>query len=220
MCSLQVHRIGLALALLASGAAPAVAHLVTFDFVVQLTSVRDTENVFGGALSVGDEITGQFTLDTSTPDWYPSSPSIGTYSDPVVSLTGSVGGIPFSGPGPQADQITISIPGIGPYEYTMAEDPYFLDTRAIFRLWLQDTTRSWTSGDALPTAPFPSFDGSRFDFGARQDTIKLEGVLTAFTPEPDSLALLGLGALAFSRRARRRRGGRPGPGGNICQGGR
>ncbi len=180
---------------------PASADLVTFDFVVQLTSVWDSENVLGGTVGVGDEVTGQFMLDTSTPDEWPL-PNGGMYSDPVVSLTGSVGGIPFNGPGPQADQILISVPGIGPYEYTMTEDPYFLDTRATFRIWLRDTTRSWTSGDALPTAPYSYCDGSSFSFAARQDAIKLEGIVTSFTPEPGSLAFVGLGMFTVLGRTR------------------
>ncbi len=62
---------------------PASADLVTFDFVVELTSVRDTENVFGGTVLVGDEVTGQFTLDTSTPDEWPTSPNTGLYTNAV-----------------------------------------------------------------------------------------------------------------------------------------
>lgn len=187
-----------------AGGLPASADLVTFDFVVELTSVRDTEDVFGGTVLVGDEVTGQFTLDTSTPDEWPTSPNTGLYTNAVVFLTGSVGGVSFHGPGPQADQILISVPGIGPYEYTMTEDPFFLDTRATFRLWMQDTTRSWTSGDALPTAPYSYFDGSSFSFAARQDAIKLEGVVTSFTPEPGTLALLAMGIMVAAGRTRKR----------------
>lgn len=195
---------GVLLVTLVASGLPASADLVTFDFVVQLTSVMDSQNVLGGTVAVGDEVTGQFTLDTSTPDWYPASPNLGTYSNPITSLTGSVGGVAFTGPGPTVDQITIRVPGIGPYEFQMFEDPEFLGTRADFRLWLRDSTRSWTEGDALPTVPFPHFDFSFFELAAQAPGgfVRLEGVVTSFTPEPGSLAFLGLGVLTALGRTR------------------
>jgi MYXO-CTERM domain-containing protein len=186
-------------------AVPVSAELVSFDFVVQLTSVEDSQNVMQGALAVGDEVTGQFTLDTSSPD-LSGLPTLGFYREPLVSLTGDVGGVPIAGPGPEISETYVRIPTSGPYGFEVFEDPTFLGTRADFRFWLGDSTRSWTEGDVLPTEPFPYFDFSLFQLAAQAPGgfVRLEGVVTSFTPEPATVTLVGLGALALLGRVRRR----------------
>lgn len=193
---------GVVLVTLVASVVPASADLVTFDFVVQLTSVEDNQNVLQGAVAVGDEVTGQFTLDTSSPD-LSGLPTLGFYREPSVSLTGDVGGIPIAGPGPGISETYVRIPTSGPYEFEMFDDSYFLGTRGELRLWILDSTRSWTEGDALPTVPFPHFDGSYFELSKQTyGFVRLRGVVTSFTPEPGSLAFVGFGVLSVLSRTR------------------
>jgi len=88
-----------ALALLAlnfSGARPAYAATITINFTAQVATVDDPSNVLGGAISVGDTITGTYKYDSTTSD-SSDEPDVGLYyhSSPPYGLTINAGGFVF-----------------------------------------------------------------------------------------------------------------------------
>jgi hypothetical protein len=58
----------------------AEAALITFAFGGQVTSVSDPQNVLGGAVTVGQAYSGQYTFDSETPDLWTRYPELGKYS--------------------------------------------------------------------------------------------------------------------------------------------
>ena len=60
------------------GSAATATGLVTIDFTAEVTLVVDSVNLLGGAISVGDTITGSYAFDATTPDSNPIS-TVGDY---------------------------------------------------------------------------------------------------------------------------------------------
>src|SRR5687767_11277669 len=54
--------------LLAAATAPSAAQLLTVEVRARVTDVYDSSNVLGGAVTVGQLVTGSYTYDVNAPD--------------------------------------------------------------------------------------------------------------------------------------------------------
>lgn len=71
--------------------------LITIKIVAKVSSVDDSDNLLGGAINVGDTITGKYIYDDMTPDTNPL-PTVGDYqhSSPSCGIEVNAGGFVFT----------------------------------------------------------------------------------------------------------------------------
>ncbi|MGB2985015.1 MAG: PEP-CTERM sorting domain-containing protein [Phycisphaerae bacterium] len=182
---------------------------VTFEFAGEITSVLDDEDFLGGAVTVGSPFSGSFTFESTTPDSYPGSPWSAAYPDAITAISGQIGGIPFLGPVHFENIIGVlnDAPASGTDHYEVHGGVGFVSETLMFSLVLFDDTGRGLSNDLLPLSPpdIRLFDFARFAVSDETIPLGLGGDITSLTPDPGTLALLGLGALIVTRRRRTRR---------------
>jgi len=71
----------------------AEADLITIAFGGQVASVSDPQDVLGGAVTVGQAYSGQYTFDSETPDLWTQYPDVGKYSCVYEGLVVNIGSL-------------------------------------------------------------------------------------------------------------------------------
>ena len=188
------------------------AAIIIIDLTAEISDVDDLGGLLEGLVNVGDIITGSYTYDSATPDSKPSE-TVGQYeyvTQPYgVSL--SVGGFVF-----QTDPENINfLVSVG--NNHLGDDRYSLRSYSNLPLsngvlvdhisWqLVDYSATALSSDALPTTPpvledWQSIFGITITFGYKGSSMIRAHVTSAeLVPEPATIFLLGLGALALIRK--------------------
>lgn len=140
---------------------PDSADDITISITAFVAHVDDNHNLLGGAISVGDNITGTYTYDSTTPDSH-AAPTVGDYrhySSPY-GITVNAGGFVFETDPSNVDFIIEIVNDHG----TPPKDGYVLASYNNLPLsngatveeiyWaLVDPTLSAVSSDDLPTEP-------------------------------------------------------------------
>ena len=183
---------------------------VTWEFGGVITSVDDPLDILGGSIMLGTPFSGSFTFESTTPDSEPNNPSVGSYDDAIVALSGHIGALEFFGAGLFNTIRVFDEPsGFGSDSYSVSVTdlgtPFFGETSDFF-LGFEDSTRSAFASDSLPIAPFDlnAFDNSFFSLQTASEQVRLEGTVTSLVPEPATLGLLGMGTVVLLRRRFRR----------------
>jgi hypothetical protein len=205
---------------LGANAAVLQAAPVTYTAGGTLSSVDPS---LAGTFSIGDPFQLMLTYDDATPDSLPANMTFGSYSNAVLSLSGTIGaGYAFSWSPPAApgnvstinipvdDVMDIIISDVSPSGWTGASvaglDPEFGN----FPFFDGDGPGGFLGTDALPTAP-PTFGqiaagiapGFRIRFGPTPNVNEIAGEFSFLVPEPTALALAVL-SLCAGLSARRR----------------
>ena len=204
---------------LAFHASSGFAFPISIDITATVRSVRDDENVFDGAINVGDVITGTYTYESTTVDSNPSD-TVGDYRHDTspYGITLNAGGFVF-----QTDPDNVEfLVEIGNDRY-YGTDFYLLrsynnvplsDDLVVEHIsWqLNDPTQTALSSEALPTVPpilgdwesifglmimggFPDPYGGypSDDFLIRADVSSAVLSGSAPIPEPTTMLLFGTG---------------------------
>ena len=208
----------------------AQAVIVQAAFTGEVFFVDDPGDTLDGQISIGDEIAGFYTYESSTPDTYVPEPGsddppasrrgIYQHSAPPFGLTMTIGSFTFETDPLAVDfKITMGkyLPEIFPYDSYSAASygnlPLSNGTPVDFTtLLLEDFGGSVISDDTLPDTT-PDLAAWEADVigakgGLADDRFLIKGRVTSLTtvPEPSVLCLLGLGAamLRSSRGSSRR----------------
>lgn len=197
--------------LMASMAPKTSAEFITIVFEAEVTSVDDLSDFLDGAVSIGDTISGVYTFEAGTPDSEPDDPVVGQYDEAVTDLTGLVAGVGFVSLGPL--DVTIADqdgPAISQDDaYYVTGDIVMLAKTLEFALQIRYDTFDVFSSDALPSEA-PPLEPSVFAlvkiFSEQEFGLAVVGELRSLRliPEPATLGLLTLGALAVRGAARPR----------------
>jgi hypothetical protein len=162
IASILIAAVAACLLLLASPGAQASPDVpISINFTAEVWDVDDDFNHLGGAISVGDTITGSYTYDAATPDSNPD-PTVGRYlyTSPPYGIRVDAGGFVFQTDPSNVDfEIEILNDRDSP-----ARDYYVVTGRHGLPLsngasvdsiqWqLDDPTATALSSDALPTVP-------------------------------------------------------------------
>ena len=196
--------------------------LITVEFTAEVTDVREGTRgfpvdtpFFEGKVDIGDIITGTYTYDSSIPDSYPEL-WLGVYeyntSPYGISLT--IGEFTFE-TDPENVDFTIKVFNNPPTvdssdQYLVtSENNLPLPNGVLVRQIFLNLGSDWRplSSDALP-ATAPALDDWPYAVVGISGTTPeggfyIEGEVTSIIPEPTTISLLGLGALALLRRRRR-----------------
>lgn len=187
------------------------AEFVTIHITAEVDHVGDPHNFFGGAIAVGDMISGTYTYDTATPDTSASA-RIGNYGHYLApaGVDLSVGGIQFKTDPTSVDfwvGIVDDYPPVDDYGFisysNVALPSLAVSVGAIY--WtLEDSRGSALSGDSLlGAAPsLADWDFNRLHIGGpdRGPSFGITGhVISAAVPEPGTLLLVGLGVLLLRK---------------------
>jgi PEP-CTERM motif len=182
---------------------------VTWEFSGEIAIVTDIDNDLGGAITVGTPFSGSFTFESNTPDGNPSV-AVGRYDNPVTAISGSIGASAFTGSGAFGSQIGINDSPVGDTDIfgLGVQNLIAPDFNGVFSFSLGYAGSSGTllESDALPLFP-ADLDATDtapvlFRWDRVGDDILIAGELTVLVPEPGSIALLALGAIAIARRRR------------------
>jgi hypothetical protein len=199
---------GLMVALSLHGSSPpARGSLVTWEFGGEITRVVDNQGFFGGAVDLGTPFFVRYTFESDTPDAEAGDPTRGVYAA-VTELSGHIGTLPFGiADGPGRIGVRLQSPANASQAYGLSASAQILGAEAEVYMTLRDTSATAFSTDALPILPLDlgAFDTSVFTLDPTEKGIVAEGTVTSLVPEPTTLALLGLGALALIGKTRRRR---------------
>jgi hypothetical protein len=181
---------------------------LTFYFEGHITRIHDSlefdESVYAGA-----QFTGSYTFDpVGVSDAFPGNPQVGSYYfGPSGRMSAQIGNYEF---------VTPDL-GVLIWNDVLQEDLYEPVTTTSFTaagyewggmsLALSDLSGMALDTDALPLgvpdlADFP--DGRFLVIDVPWNDVGIGGRLTSLTPEPGSLGLLALGAIAVCRRKGRR----------------
>lgn len=186
-------------------AAPASGGLVTWEFTGEITSVKDTSGLLGGAVVVGTPFSGSFTFESTTFDSN-AALDVGWYANANTDISGFLGGLGFSGPGlgTNAVSVTNGAAGSGPDRLDSFGSVDLIADGLTFWLSLIDSSGTAFVNDDLPVAPpdLNSFDSATIRFLRQTGDIDLLGEITSLTPDPSTLSLLVFGSLAALRRRR------------------
>ncbi len=186
-------QLSLFVAAVVSFAADTQAGPVTWVFEGEATLVVDHNNVLGGTVDVGSPLLGQFTFDLT-------GERAGFYEGAILSLSGTLGGVSFSGPIGKAN--SISVYNDIPFDsFGLDTGINVASTTGFFQIGLFDSSGRVFSSNELPFAP-PSInaidaDGAVFAFGRSDETLGVNGELSSIllVPEPSAGVLLLIGVL-------------------------
>jgi hypothetical protein len=195
---------GVALSL---AARPTQAELITWQFGGEITSINDPGSVWSGKLQVGDLFTGEYVIDSATPDSSPSS-TVGRYRSPNASMIVTLGGVEITVPS-TVSELTVwndsdnHWDGIDFTGATFSSGSWRVDELFTF---VRDRSCTAFSSDQLPVQVF---DMNQFDYrsfglsgwyGSSQRFV-LQGTTTyLMVPEPATLGVTIMMGLALRGR--------------------
>jgi len=180
------------------------------DLYGEVTSIVDQAGLLGGQDNVGNEITGWYRFDTSTPDSNPLTTE-GDYQQttPLCGISLNINGMLFASQ-PQNMNFLIKV-----INDTSSKDSYLLSSTfnlpaagdlevSSIRWQLDDSTSSALSSDALvPVTPW-QWGSSVLDITCRGagGVARIEAIIpyTEVVPEPASALMISLGFLLIGRR--------------------
>jgi PEP-CTERM motif len=212
---------GAALAIIWLSALTAEASVVTINFTGTITAINDPSGFISGS-NVGDSFSGSLVYDTSAPiavpganpaeyDYLPGSTP--PYASPLgISIT--VGSHTFDPHYPGVMQIHVQNDLTGstyPDAFVAVASTQVGTSASLAVFGLADTTGTALSSTDLPTSlDFSKFDASEFQLTSPTGGPDIfDGIINgvgAPVPEPASVTLLGIGALAMGAFVLRRRG--------------
>ena len=70
---------------------------MTWEYAGEITLVRDVNDLFAGAITIGMPFSCFFTFESTTPDSSPDNPRLGSYSNALSHVEGLVGAVSYSG---------------------------------------------------------------------------------------------------------------------------
>jgi len=205
---MNARRIAWSIVGLLSLSAAARAGPVTWQFAGQVTSVRDLDGLFAGAVEVGSPFFGSYTFESTTPDDSPDFPSSGLYLNAISDVHGEVGVLEFA-----FRPLTQSVIGVtddsvsGGYDsYVFAGGLFLAGRPASFGVVLRDDEGDVLHSDQLLLVPPPldMFERREFSISDPLERFGINGVVTQLVPEPLTLTLLALGALMLGSPSRRK----------------
>jgi hypothetical protein len=195
-----------------AGTATAQGAMITFDFTGRVTSVTDPSGILTGKIGADDLLTGSVTFDSETPNWLPEDGTLGIYRSPNASLSVSIGNVGLLQTG-EAVYIDVANESYGDgYSIGAAAPVYSGDLRfsEFEAVHIEDPTGTALSTDALPLTPPPlsAFQWRGFGsfvYGPNGELASFAGEILTLTPEPATLALVGLALVTLPRRRGRGR---------------
>jgi len=206
---MNARRIAWSIVGLLSLPAAARAGPVTFQIIGEVTRVSDPQNLLDGGVEVGSALWGIYTFESTTADSDPD-PARGIYANAILSLSGTVGSVGFSGPIVGRDNdITI---------HNASHDDLYSVYSGIslggvvlnLHVFLGDTEGTALASDRLSTLPpnselYQDFKGFTIADSLEQSPIVIEGLVTSIVPEPTAIALLLVGMFLLARHPRVKR---------------
>jgi len=189
---------------------PVQASLVTIQITAEVDSVYDDYGYLEGEIKPGDIISGFYIYESTTPDSSPSA-TIGRYEHltPPYGIYLTVGGFDFeTNTGNVAFRIDIINNGttgglhdgygLISYNNLPLSNGTSVDT---ILWWLEDTSATALSSDALPTtAPvLEDWQTNQLNISGYR-TFGIWGHVTSAIPEPATILLLWLGTILFRKR--------------------
>jgi len=184
------------------------AEVITIEITAEIAGIDVRDGLLEGRISVGDIITGSYSIDSDTSDNNPSG-TLGAYwhySSYGINL--SIGGFVF-----QSDPDNVSFL-LGIDNGTYGHDTYLLrsynnlplsnEVHIEYISWqLDDYSGTALSSDALLATPPVLEDWEdnylRITFGYKESSV-IGARVTSAVPEPATVLLFGLGALALLRK--------------------
>jgi hypothetical protein len=203
----------------------ATAAPLTYNFIITVFNVDDPSGLLS-EIALGDTFNGSFTYDTAAMDLFPDEPDVGVFAD-GTSISFVVGGVAVA----SGAHSRVGIEVI-PNELVLGEDSiqfFAIDPEAPAICGVVGCVRAPNyvilhfsrptppfNSDALP-AEWPAlsvFENSLFAFemNTLETVVRVNGYITSLTParsavpEPTTLPLVGIGALAWAWHIKRPRG--------------
>ena len=193
----------------------AQAQLVTVGMTAQVTSVSDYGNLFHGDIAVGDTITGYYTYDLATPD-LDTRTNVGDYETTSLdtSINLNVSNYVFSSdPSDPSFWIGLSHGAVQgrDYHFLVSYNNLPVAGRKVEITWqISDLEGDVLLNDSLPaSAPnLANWSGERnLIISGRSpdspDDFYINAEILAFTPEPATVLLVGLGATLLRKKSRK-----------------
>lgn len=193
-----------------AGSSEATAYPITFEFSGTIMGVGDASGLLDGSIVVGGAFWGSYTFESIMTDDLPADPHYGLYTSPVPpssTMIVTVGNYAFAGPSNRISVVNWDGPKdsfiMGSHDF---QSEGLLITDMVVAL--QDWEGTVLASDALPTAPpalaLMEWHAMSIQGHAGSVEFSLGGVISVLTPEPSSVALLGVGGLVFLARRRSR----------------
>jgi len=184
--------------------------IVKVDLYGEVTSIVDQAGLLGGQVNVGNEITGWYRFDTSTPDSKPLTTE-GDYQQttPLCGISLNINGMLFASQPTNMDFLIKVI------NDTSSKDSYLLSSTSNLPTagglevssihWqLDDSTCSALSSDALVAAIPQQWESNVLDITCRGagGAARIKAIIpyTEVVPEPASALMISLGFLLIGRR--------------------
>ena len=197
----------------------AYAETITFNFEGIVSSVSDVGNVLGGAVMVGDSLTGSYSFDSLTPDTNPGNTGAGAYLPSGLSF--EVGSITYVSDPPLdistdlifvTDQIVQDVYQVQFRSMQQTSGPALDPSMDVFFVQLLDNDGTFHPDDSLPLSPPPldPYEVKRAILRTDDSSIVILAPLSSLTLQTDdtvvggeflsidSTALILAGAQSFS----------------------